>query len=493
MRAQKLRNRVESDINSNQEELKDSLHAFTENTKEYLYQTLNNINDSIQAEFNSIPDRSMNLFDRVVKDSLVHISDEFRAVDYALYDVEGHTLNLMRALLRRVYDVQRKKAEAGVRNLSEELRDSLNARSDRYTESAIDAVYLRADTLNNRIEDFINVKANQAKDINQEAFEEIDKEIIALANEVDRKLTNFKEEVENANVEMKKSSENTSIKMMEISQDTLLNIYLFILFVSFLSMTLLAIVMVKSFFYVFSRIAFAEGNELFIDLKDDPKTYENGVIRESGKEYSIPIDNDQTIYVSRKYVPTGRAPKIAVPNWNQGIIARLRHGLYLMNKIEVRPNEQETVDFKSVAGAEFVEWNLKPNEEIVFRYQDVLAFSKSVNLRTHLSFKITSLFFGRALFHIAKGPGKIVLMTQGKPITHHQEELVKSVAIHRIVAWQRHTQFSIDSELGMVDMYLSDVYLKRTNNDLIIIDADAGNVKRKVGLARFIRKFMMPF
>ena len=76
-------------------------------------------------------------------------------------------------------------------------------------------------------------------------------------------------------------------------------------------------------------------------------------------------------------------------------------------------------------------------------------------------------------------------------ITNQEEYLVKSMPINRIIAWQRTTQFSVDSELNVVDLYFSGVYLKRKNNDLIIIDADAGNIKRRFGLARFISKFLM--
>ena len=64
--------------------------------------------------------------------------------------------------------------------------------------------------------------------------------------------------------------------------------------------------------------------------------------------------------------------------------------------------------------------------------------------------------------------------------------------IERIIAWQKTTRFSIDTELRLADIYFSDLYLKRTNNDLVVIDADTGTIKRQVGLVRFVRRFLLP-
>ena len=251
---------------------------------------------------------------------------------------------------------------------------------------------------------------------------------------------------------------------------------------------------VKSFLYVFSRITFAAQNKVYIQLKDTPKTFKNGTLKKYGSEYSIPADYPESMYVAKRYFPSGRAPKIAIPLWTDSILSRIRSKTYFMNEIAPRKDAEESVDFRAVKGAEFVEWTLTEGEEVIFDYQDLVAFSDSLSLSSFVSFRITSVFLGKSIFRIAKGPGKLVLMTRGRPIINNSKEdkVTRSVPIERIIAWQKTANFSIDTELSMADIYLSDLYLKRTSDDLVIIDADPGDIKRKTGLARFIKRFLLP-
>ena len=349
------------------------------------------------------------------------------------------------------------------------------------------------DNTESKLNTFTSNAANQSSEANQAAFNEVNKGVISSAEKMKEELAGLKSSSDEINRFAHERIEESISASKTATTQTLLFASRAILLFNWVSNFGLLILIIKSFSYVFSRVAFTEANSLYVDIKDKAKDFKNGEIIQAGTEYSIPVNNTETLFLSRRYLPTGRAPKVAIPQWTTGIIGRLRAKVYIMNEIQVRPEEKETVDFRSMAGAEFVEWNLAENEQVVFSYEDLVAIGERVKLISHISFKITSLFFGRTIFRIAKGPGKLVLRTLGKPITHQTPHLVKSVPIERIKAWQRTTRFSIDSEVNTVDMFFSGLYLKRKNDDLIIIDADTGNAKRKVGLARFIRRFFLPF
>ena len=99
---------------------------------------------------------------------------------------------------------------------------------------------------------------------------------------------------------------------------------------------------------------------------------------------------------------------------------------------------------------------------------------------------------GKIIFTAAKGPGKLILMTDGEPIIGAEEKANASIPISRIVAWQKNTHFHVESELNVMDVFLSGIYLKRQGTDPVLIDADAKG-KAQRGIVSFIRKFLMPF
>ena len=408
------------------------------------------LKSDMEKDINDIPIRLNSAFDENVPHTLEDLDSNFKKSSCGL-SIKCGAVNMVKSLLSGVYSNQRNKAEKAVNKKGQELKEKALAKLNKTSSGTVDS----------------------AKDIKAQLLE-------------------IKEMSDQTNEDTKYNIESGFNAIESITRNTFLNTYKIIFYFNLFSNMLLILLIIKSYFYVFSRIAFSEKNNVYIDIKEKDKKFKNGVLKHCGTEYSIPITNNENMYLSRKYIPTGRAPKIAIPLWTKGVLARIRNKVYLMNVINVRKDEKETVDFRSIAGAEFIEWNLSNDEEVVFNYKDLVAFSESVSLTAHVSFKISSLFFGRTIFHIAKGPGKLVLMTKGKPITNEEKQLVKSIPIDRIIAWQRTTQFSVDSELNIADLYFSGVYLKRKNNDLIIIDADAGNAKRKAGVARFISKFLLP-
>jgi len=63
--------------------------------------------------------------------------------------------------------------------------------------------------------------------------------------------------------------------------------------------------------------------------------------------------------------------------------------------------------------------------------------------------------------------------------------------LHLLMAWQKNTRFNVESELNLVDVFMSGIYLKKKENDLILIDADVKGPSKN-GIVRFIKNFILP-
>lgn len=450
------------------------------------------VNLAMTRQINTIPAAANEAFDDAVPQTLPEVDSRFDNADHEFYEIKPAAVNMMKGLLRDVYINKRIQADSGVNKKATALAGRLNSKVDSMLMHTQKVLHAAIESYEAKVQSAINSGTYAASGAVYEASVELNKQIIASMHQTQNTLRAVKGMLHNTSDASKRSVSASYRAAKYTISKTLLSLNYGLLFFGFISDAILLLLIVKSFSYVYSRVAFSEKNALSVNIRENPRQHENGVIKRWGSEYTIPVDNQECIFVSRKYTPTGRAPKISIPNWTSAIIARLRSKNYLMNAVEVRENEDETVDFRSMAGAEFVEWDLAEGEEVVFEYNNLVAFSESVRLSTHYSVRITSMMFGKAKFYIAKGPGKLVLLTKGKPITNDSEHLVKSVAVDRIAAWQRSTEFSVDSELSLADVFFSDLYLKRSNDDLIIIDADPGNIKKNIGLAKFIKRFFLP-
>lgn len=262
------------------------------------------------------------------------------------------------------------------------------------------------------------------------------------------------------------------------------------LFINLLLDILFGFVIVKSFMYVFSRVAFSQEASNYISLLENEEGMNSGTLKKFENQYTIPISSNQDFFVSRSYEPSGRAPKFSIPQWNKAFIGRIFTGNYAMNHIKM-DQADTSVYFRAMGGKEFVEWELAEGEEVIFNFKNFVGMSANIKISAVISMRLTSLLLGRIIFTMAKGPGKLVLMTTGKPIISDERKAEASVAVSRILAWQRNTRFQVESEVNLVDVFMSGIYLKKQPSDLILIDADVKG-KAKSGIVKFIKNFLMP-
>ncbi len=263
-----------------------------------------------------------------------------------------------------------------------------------------------------------------------------------------------------------------------------------IYFVNLLLDISLLFIILKSFFYVFARVAFSERENLFVTLKEGQEIMPKGKLRATGNHYTIEAGDKASYYISRTFEPSGRPPRFTIPQWRAAALARLRARCFAMNKVDMSKGEG-TVDFRSMGGAEFVEWDIQEGEEVIFKLKNFVAMSATVQLKRKISLRLTSLLVGRIFFTVARGPGKLILMTDGKPITGENPKSASSVATNRVVAWQKNALFSVESELNLVDVFLSGIHLKKQEDDLLIIDADMKGGSQ-TGIVTFIKAFILP-
>jgi len=260
--------------------------------------------------------------------------------------------------------------------------------------------------------------------------------------------------------------------------------------ISLISNIILFSLIIKTFLYVFSRIAVSVRYKLPATLEVKGAASIQGKLYKLGHEYELLSGEHKKFYALRSLEPSGCAPKIYLPQPTRSFFARILSKAYTMNEIQMRAG-QEPIRFTATGSAEFIEWDLEENEEIVFSYKSFAAMSETVRLRTVISFRLTALIFGGVLHSCAQGPGKIVFLTRGKANCFEDGTQTDSIPISRIIAWHRNAKFDVISEINLFDIFLSGIYLKPASTDAIIIDADERNAP-KAGLAQFIKKFLLP-
>ncbi|GAA4277941.1 AIM24 family protein [Aquimarina mytili] len=312
-----------------------------------------------------------------------------------------------------------------------------------------------------------------------------------LVNEVDKSTKDIQKGVEGSTDGINDLMLQEIDAITEKLKFTIQSTFDTILFINLLLDIAFGFLILKSFLYVFSRVAFSSDDENYVTLLEGDKNTSIGTLHKAGNQYTIdPASTKENYFVSRSFEPSGRAPKFSLPQWRSAILARIFTRNYAMNKV-VMKSRPEIVHFKAMGSHEFVEWDIKEGEEVVFHFKNFVGMSEGIKISAILSLRLTSLLFGRLLFTTAKGPGKLILMTKGEPITAEHTNANASVATSRILAWQKNTRFNVESELNLVDVFMSGIYLKKKEHDLILIDADIKGPSKN-GIVRFIKNFILP-
>ncbi len=334
-------------------------------------------------------------------------------------------------------------------------------------------------------------KNSAKRSVNQSYKTKRDSLLISLTNQVRSSANSTQEEVNQSTENINLTIEEQIGSFIEKLKFTIQSTFDTITFINLLLDIAFGFLILKSFLYVFSRVAFSSDDENYVTLLESDSNNSKGILRKFGNQYTIDPDaTKENYFVSRSFEPSGRAPKFSLPQWKAAILARVFTRNYAMNKVQMS-SRPEKVHFKAMGSHEFVEWDIKEGEEVVFHFKNFVGMSQGIIISAVVSLRLTSLLFGRVIFTTAKGPGKLILLTKGEPITAGESVAESSIATSRILAWQKNTRFNVESELNLVDVFMSGIYLKKKEEDLILIDADVKGPSKN-GIVRFIKNFILP-
>ena len=259
-------------------------------------------------------------------------------------------------------------------------------------------------------------------------------------------------------------------------------------------LTILAFLFVcmKSYVYVFARVSFHRKTGTFVTLgATDPKVENSkSQITRTGLEYELTDEERETYYISRRFQSRGKAPRYTIPQPARAVLARLRHGAYSMNKVEMRPGH-DPVRCSATRGVEFFEWELAAGEIVLFDFYNFVGMSRTIQLSTHISTRASSLLLGKMIRSQAIGPGKLIVKAEGRAEVTDEQLHGGSLPPERIIATHLNTRFQVDSELDLVNVYLSTAYVRPAGGGQAIVDVDSqrGN---KTGLGSFFKRFILP-
>lgn len=259
-----------------------------------------------------------------------------------------------------------------------------------------------------------------------------------------------------------------------------------------LSVLVFIFVCLKSFFYVFSRVSFHRSTGTFVTLGNTENEIETvqSKITATGLQYVIEADSEETFYISRRFQSRGKAPRFTIPQPFKAPISRLLNGAYSMNKITMRKGD-DSVRCTATKGIEFFEWHLQPDEVVLFDFYNFVGMSDTLQISTLISTRASSLLLGKMIHSQARGPGKLILKAEGRAEVTDSELHGGSMPPERIIATQLNTRFHVDSELDLVNVYLSTAYVRPAGGGKVIVDVDSQR-GTKTGLGSFIKRFLLP-
>lgn len=261
-----------------------------------------------------------------------------------------------------------------------------------------------------------------------------------------------------------------------------------------LMLLVFAFMALKAFLYVYARVAFHRQTGAFLTLGNATGAASDASaspITQTVGEYTITADiAPATYYLSRRFQGRGKAPKFAIPQPLGAPIARLLHHATVMNRVDMRPGDGP-VRYTATQGAHFLKWQLGDGEVVLFDVRNFVGMSSTIKLSTLISTRLSTLLLGKFIFSSARGPGDLILLTEGRAEIAEVSGKVDSLPPEQLVAMHLDTRMHIESEQGPIDIYLSTAYVQPAGGGRIIVDVDRQNTAA-TGLSRFFLHFIWP-
>ena len=254
---------------------------------------------------------------------------------------------------------------------------------------------------------------------------------------------------------------------------------------------LLALSIVKSFVYIFARLAYSMEPGIFeSSINRAKKVARHKPISSSPEGFSIEVKNGQTYYKARSQPAGNFAQSISIPHPGSALIGRILHRRYVMDRSPEEP--KGPLDFKPSAGQYFVKWDLQQGEGVVVRLKHLLLMDSTVKIHSTISLKLSTLLLGQIIYQVATGPGTILLSASGAPHVEEAKIIEPSgFESDRYIAWREETGFDVLANAGIANVYLSAIQLRATGPSFATV-VDAVSKKKFSGAIRFAKNFLLP-
>lgn len=256
-----------------------------------------------------------------------------------------------------------------------------------------------------------------------------------------------------------------------------------------------AMVAVKSVMVIMSRIIYRDdrSNPHFASLKPGEVSPRFSSPGKGQAEIEIPAGAPDT-YVALRYEIRNAVANVSLPQFGTGIISRLFSGRYILGRLAGSSIPEEGASIVVNAPSELLEWNLKKGEEIIVRYEDLVAFSSTVKLATEINLSLQATLFGRFIFHKIIGPGVVIMQTEGEAVAGKEREADESRRATSLKAWQLQAGFQVQSNLNWRGVYLAPFNIRKQEGAMLIYDAGPKNSRwSSLGLIKSVRTFLLPF
>lgn len=211
----------------------------------------------------------------------------------------------------------------------------------------------------------------------------------------------------------------------------------------------LFLIALRSFLYVLALELFDRNADLKISF------HTQNVLEGQYKTGSeITINGDFPFAIINRGSLTNTLADIKFAPWKWSApFKRILQGRYFFFNWSVFSPPSQATDGEEVTGMEasarsgysIVEWRMQPGEEVIFNYRDFYGASTNVQLKTDISFRLSTLLLGKIFFHYARcegGEGRLLLEAR---VHNTPKDSISSFKPARLVAWNRHAQFSADS------------------------------------------------
>lgn len=254
------------------------------------------------------------------------------------------------------------------------------------------------------------------------------------------------------------------------------------------------LVLLKSYLVVFARVLYADNS--FKPLPNEaPEKSGTGRTRKLGDSFGIANNSKRKFYARDSAIGINVVERKRLPHWHRVPFARLLTGTYVLCFIDTTEDYQQACNLKVDAPAELVFWELKDGEEVVVNFRDFIAMSSETKIASKISLRLSSLIFGKVIYHYAIGPGAIIMQTRSAPISGREAKTDGALNAAGLVAWNRNNEYNVVSSLTIIDTFFSGCSIRKSRkSDRIIYDTSQVRMNRGLftGIWRTARTFLLP-